>query len=232
MKKFLKYLLVLVGVVCLTGCGVGSNNSVKYDVEVDADENIEVKTYIANSNEGLIVVLTNEFDYDIGSFDLEVVYYDESGNKIDEDSTMALDFKSGYEYVTMFDLPHDEEYNYYVPEKIEVSVKVDEEYQEIVELGTMYNDKLDISYVENEEDISVTIKNNSGVDLQTVEVAVMFMKNNKPVMVDGLNGYLDVGESTTEEIDIPIDWEKSDEEDVFVDYDSIKFVVNRAVAEY
>ena len=58
------------------------------------------------------------------------------------------------------------------------------------------------------------------------------MKNNKPVMVDGLNGYLDIGESTTEEIDIPIDWEKSDEEDVFIDYDSIKFVVNRAVAEY
>lgn len=232
MKKFTKYLLVLVGIVFLAGCEVNSTDSVKSDLNIDTDENISVKTYIANSNEGLIVVLNNEFDYNIGSFDLEVVYYDESGNKIEEDSTTVLDFKSGNEYVTMFDLPKDAEYNYYVPEKINVTVKVDEEYQEMVELRTMYNDKIDISYIENEEDISVTIKNNSGVDLQTVEVAVMFMKNNKPVMLDSLNGCLDIGESTTEEIDIPIDWEKSEEEDVFIDYDSIKFVVNRAVAEY
>lgn len=232
MKKFLKYLLVLVGVACLTGCGIGGDDSTKYNIDVKADENIEVKTYIANSNEGLIVVLTNDNSYDIGSFDIDIVYYDESGNEISNDNEMALDFKSGSDYVTMFDLPHDDDYNYFIPEKIEVSVKIDQEYQEIVELGTMYNDKLDISYVENEEDISVTIKNNSGVDLQTVEVAVMFMKNNKPIMIDAIGGSLDINESTTEEIDIPIDWAKSDEEDVFIDYDSIKFVVNRAVAEY
>ena len=242
-NKILKCLICGVMILGLsTGCGnantdvgsgsTGKNESSKYDVNITSEDNIGVKSYIANSNEGLIVVLTNDNDYDIGSFDLEVAYYDKEGNKIEEDENMALDFKKGSEHVMMFDLPKDEDYNYYVPAKIELSAVVDKENQDMVELGTMYNDKLDISYKTNEEDISVTVKNNSGVELQTVEIAVVFMKNNKPVMVDGIGGSLDIGESTTEEVDIPIDWEKSDEEDVFVDYDSIKFVVNRAVAEY
>ena len=58
-------------------------------------------------------------------------------------------------------------------------------------------------------------------------------KNGKPIYVDGISSYLEAGESETESIDIPEDWEASEnsDEDVLIDFDSIGFVVNRASAE-
>ena len=181
----------------------------------------------------MIVYLTNNNDYNIGSLDVDAKFYDENGNNVGDDSNTFLDFVSDGNYVYTVDLPHDSDYNNYVPDKIDLSIKVDKEYQDVVGGGTLYNDKVATSYTKSGDEIEVTIKNNSGVELNTVDIAVMFIKNGKPIYVDDISGYLEVGESETVSIDIPEDWEASEnaDKDVLIDFDSVEFVVNRASAE-
>lgn len=234
MKKV--FLSLLCGGLVLglaTGCGTSSDDSKKYDINVNASENIDVKTYVDHDKDYLIVYLTNNNDYNIGNLDVDAKFYDKNGNNIGDDSNTFLDFVSGGNYVFTIDLPHDDDYNNYVPEKIDLSIKVDEEYQDVVGGGTLYNDKVVTSYSKSGDEINVTIKNNSDVELYTVDVAVLFIKNGKPIYVDGISSYLEAGESETESIDIPEDWEASEnsDEDVLIDFDSIEFVVNRASAE-
>lgn len=219
--------IVLIGILCIIGVRVGTNYS-NYDINISADENIDVKTYIDYEKDYLIVYLTNNNTYNIGSFEVEAIYYDESGNRISDDSTTSLYFISGGDYVFTLDLPHDSEYNNYIPNKIDLSVKVDKEFQQVAGSDILYNDKVATSYKDVGNKIEVSLTNNSGKNLNTVEVAVLFMKNNKPIYVEEINGKLDIGDSYSENIEIPIDWDKSENEDVLIEYDSIKVVVNRA----
>ena len=232
MKKAFSLLgILLVEVVCLTGCIFGSgDDSSKYNINIDADENIEVKTYVDYEKDYLIVYLTNNNTFNIGNISVEAVYYDEDGNKINDDYDLGLGFIKGGNFVATLDLPHDDEYNNYVPDKIDLSVKIDQEYQDTVGGGTLYNDKVQVSHKKVGDKIEVTLKNTSGVELSTVEVAVLFMKKGKPIYVDSLNGHFEIGETATESIDIPKDWEASEkaDKDVLIDYDDIQIVVNRA----
>lgn len=232
-NKIYLSLLVLFGVVSFTGCGTSLDNSTQYDINVKASENIDVKTYVDYDKDYLIVSMTNNNDYNIGNIDMEAVFYDSKGNNVGDDSDTFLDFVSGGKYVFTVDLPHDDDYNNYVPEKIDLSIEVDEEYQDVVGGGTLYNDKILTSYTRSDNEIGVTIKNNSDVELNTVEVAVLFVKNGVPIYVDELNEYLEIGGAETEFIEIPEDYEASEnsDEDILIDFDSIELVVNRASAE-
>lgn len=234
MKKIYGFLgILLVGFLCLTGCSLGRDDSSKYNINIDADENIEVKTYVDYEKDYLIVYLTNNNSYNIGSFDIEAIFYDKNGNNVGDDSWTELDFISGGNYVIALDLPHDDDYNNYVPNKIDLSVKIDQEYQDIVGERKLYNDKIKTSYKKVGDKIEISLINNSGKELNTVEVAVLFIKNGKPIYTDSLSGYFAIGESDTITIDIPEDWEASEnsDEDVLIDYDSIEIVVNRATAD-
>lgn len=216
-----------------TGCGKSSDDSQKYNINIDADENISVETYVDYEKDNLIVCLTNNNDYNIGSINVYGAYYDANGNKIGNGSTSFLDFISGGNYVFTIDLPYDENYNSYVPEKIDLSIKIDREYQDIVGGGTLYNDKVETSYTKIGDEIQVNVTNNSKVKLHTVEIEVLFIKNGKPIYEDGFTKSLEVGEMESENISIPEDWEASEklDEDVLIEFDSIEIVVNRASAD-
>lgn len=234
MKKV--FLSLLCGGLVLgltTGCVTSSDNSKKYDINVNTSKNIDVKTYIDYDKDYLIVYLTNNNDYNIGNLDVDAKFYDKNGNNIGDDSNTFLDFVSGGNYVFTIDLPHDDDYNNYVPEKIDLSIKEDEEYQDVVGRVTLYNNKVVTSYTKSGDEINVTVKNNSGVELNTIDIAVLFMKNGKPIYADSISTYLEIGEAETESIDIPKDWKISEntDEDVLIDFDSIEFVINRASAE-
>lgn len=229
-KKLLLSLLCGFFILGLTGCGSTTDDSTKYDINIDSSENIEVKTYVDYEKENLIIYLTNNNDYNIGSFDVYAKFYDENGNNILDNSTINFDFISGGDYVTTIFLPEDENRENYVPAKIDLSIKIDEEYQEIVGGGILYNDKIATSYIKSKDEIEVTVKNNSDVDLSSVEIIVLFMKKGKPIYADEIFKSLEAGESVVESIDIPEDWEASEdkEEDDLIDFDSIKLIVNRA----
>lgn len=229
-KIFLNLLCFGLVLGFITGCDKSSDDSKKYDINISADKNIEVKTYIDYDKDYLIVYLTNNNDYNIGSFDINANFYDENGNRVGEDSSTFLDFMSGGNYAFTLDLPEDEEYNKYIPKKTDITVKIDQEYQEVVGSDKLYNDKISTNYNKLDDEVKINLKNNSGVELSTVEIAVLFMKNGKPVYAEGLGGFMDIDESITESIDIPENWEASEkaDKDILIDFDSIEIVINRA----
>lgn len=242
MKKYILSLLILISVMCLTGCNSSTNakddttnekkeNTSNYNININADKNIEIKTYVDYEKEYLIVYMKNNNSYNIGYFETKAIYYDKNGNQVGEDDTTSFEFKSGSDYVVALDLPYDSDYNYFVPDRIDLTLDIDEEYQSIMDDSTLYNNKITTSYKKVGNEIEITITNDSGKELNNVELAVLFMKNNKPIAIDELSGTFDIGETYTESIEIPIDEEKSENEDVLIKYDSIKIVVNRASEE-
>ena len=88
MKKKLFLSLLCGGLVLglTTGCGTSTGDSKKYDINVNASENIDVKTYVDHDKDYLIVYLTNNNDYNIGSIDVDAKFYDANGNKVVDDN--------------------------------------------------------------------------------------------------------------------------------------------------
>ncbi len=228
MKKIFGFLGgLLVGVLYLTGCSLGGDDSSKYNVNLNVPDGMEVKTYTSYDNEYLIIKLENNGDIDVGAYDVKAVYYDENGNTLSDDFTSGFNFKVGTEIVVALDMPQ-KDYEPVTPAKIDLTFEVDDEYQIIVGADKLYNESIQTSYTESSENVNVTVKNTSQYELDTV-VVVAFMKNGKIIAIEELSGYLEPNESITEEVEIPEDWES--ENDELIKYDDIKIFVNEASYE-
>lgn len=136
MRKKLFLSLICLGLILglVTGCRTSMDDSKKYDINVNAPENIDVKTYVNYDKDYLIVYLTNNNNYNIKNLDVNTKFYDKNGNDIGDDSNALLDFVSGGNYVFTIDLPHDDDYNNYVPERIDLSIEVAKEYEDVLEM--------------------------------------------------------------------------------------------------
>lgn len=226
MKKVFSFLgILLVGVLCLTGCSLGGDDSSKFDVNVNAPEGMEMKTYVSYEKDYLIIKVKNGGSEDIGAYEVKAVYYDENGNKLDDDFDSGFNFKSGTEMVVSLDMPQDSNYDPITPAKIDLTFETDAEYQSVVGADKLYNESIKTSYTEGSTEISVNVKNTSQYELDTV-VVVAFMKNGKIISIDDLSGDLAPNESITEQVEIPEDWES--ENDELIKYDDIKIFVNEA----
>ena len=226
MKKVFSFLgILLVGVLCLTGCSLGGDDSSKFDVNVNAPEGMEMKTYVSYEKDYLIIKVKNGGSEDIGAYEVKAVYYDENGNKLDDDFDSGFNFKSGTEMVVSLDMPQDSNYDPITPAKIDLTFETDAEYQSIVGADKLYNESIKTSYTEGSTEISVNVKNTSQYELDTV-IVVAFMKNGKIISIDDLSGDLAPNESITEQVEIPEDWES--ENDELIKYDDIKIFVNEA----
>ena len=233
-KKLFLGLFLFLGVICITGCSFGGgDDSSKYDININSDENIATKAYVSSDKSQLIVYMTNNYSYNIASIEVEVAYYDKDGNKIDEDDTTLMHVQKGIDVATALYLPEDSDSNGYVPERTEVKVYIDEEYQTVVDDIKMFNDKVSSDYKVDGNNVTVTLKNNAGVDLVEVDGIVLFMKKNKPVYVEEIGSFkIAKGATKSETIEVPIDWSKSEDENVLIDFDSIKVLIGRASDKY
>lgn len=226
MKKVISFLgLLLVGVLCLTGCSLGGDDSSKFDVNVNAPEGMEMKTYVSYEKDYLIIKVKNGGSEDIGAYEVKAVYYDENGNKLYDDFDSGFNFKSGTEMVVSLDMPQDSNYDPIIPAKIDLSFETDAEYQSVVGADKLYNESIKTSYTEGSTEISVNVKNTSQYELDTV-IVVAFMKNGKIISIEDLSGDLEPNESITEQVEIPEDWES--ENDELIKYDDIKIFINEA----
>lgn len=226
MKKVFSFLgILLVGVLCLTGCSLGGDDSSKFDVNVNAPDGMEMKTYVSYEKDYLIIKVKNGGSEDIGAYEVKAVYYDENGNKLDDDFDSGFNFKSGTEMVVSLDMPQDSNYDPITPTKIDLTFETDAEYQSVVGADKLYNESIKTSYTEGSTEISVNVKNTSQYELDTV-IVVAFMKNGKIISIDDLSGDLAPNESITEQVEIPEDWES--ENDELIKYDDIKIFVNEA----
>lgn len=226
MKKIFGFLgVLLVGVLCLTGCSLGGDDSSKLNVNVNVPDGMEMKTYVSYEKEYLIVKINNGSSKDIGAYEVKAVYYDENGNKLSDDFDLGFNFKSGTEIVVSLDMPKDSNYDPITPDKIDLTFEIDEEYQSVVGADKLYNDSIKTSYTKGSTEISVNVKNTSQYELDTV-IVVAYMKNGKIISIDDLSGDLAPNESITEQVEIPEDWESENEE--LIKFDDIKIFVNEA----
>jgi len=166
MKKIFGFLgVLLVGVLCLTGCSLGGDDSSKYNVNLNVPDGMEVKTYTSYDNEYLIIKLENNGDADVGAYEVKAVYYDENGNKLDDDFTSGFNFKSGTEMVVSLDMPQDSNYDPIIPAKVDLTFETDAEYQSVVGADKLYNESIKTSYTEGSTEISVNVKNKTELDV-------------------------------------------------------------------
>lgn len=226
MKRIFSFLaILLVGILCLTGCSFARDDSSKLNVNISAPEGMEMKTYVSYEAEYLIIKIKNGGSEDIGAYEVKAVYYDENGNQLDDDFDSGFNFKSGTEMVISLDMPQNSNYDPITSAKIDLTFETDAKYQSVVGADKLYNESIKTSYTESSTEISVNIKNTSQYELDTV-VAVAFMKNGKIVSIKCLSGYLEPNEAITEQVKIPENWES--ENDELIKYDDIKIFVNEA----
>lgn len=225
-------LLVIFG---LTGCGLGTSSkddSKDYNITIKEIDGIDVKAYISSGQNQLIVSATNNSGKTIGSGYIKVNYYDENNNKITiygTDDTRYNMFENEKEIVFGFELPTENNVNYYIPARTEVEVSIDEEYQNnYSHIIDKYVENFNYSYSTDDQAITLSLKNTStSEDTAPRSVSVVFYKNNKPVYSKDISFIfkkVNAGETTTSVFDIPTDYKKSKEtgQSVLLDYDSIK----------
>lgn len=225
--------VIIVGIVVLKNFTSSSDDAKNYNITIKETEGIEIKTYIPSGENQLIVSAINKSGKMIGSGYIKVSYYDENGNKINvysNDDERYNMFENGSQIVFGFELPAENNINYYVPAKTEVEITIDEEYQEKYStIMSGYTENFSYSYSSNANNsITLILKNNSSNSEYTPRViSVVFYKNNKPVYSKEVNFYLKsvgAGETESKEVNVPNDYNKSEEagRDVPIDYDSIK----------
>ena len=58
-KKLFLGLFLFLGIICITGCSFGGgDDSSKYDINIDSDENIETKAYESSDKSKIILYMT------------------------------------------------------------------------------------------------------------------------------------------------------------------------------
>ena len=83
MKKIFNIILVLGSGVVLTGCSSNVLGGDSLKVNVDAPNNIEVKTYVDYEDDYIYVYVKNNTSSNIDSFDVEGVFYDKKVKTVD-----------------------------------------------------------------------------------------------------------------------------------------------------
>lgn len=225
-------LLVILG---LTGCGLGTSSkddSKDYNISIKKADGVDVKTYISSGQNQLIVSVTNKSGKMIGSGYISVSYYDENDKKIiiyGTDDTRYNMFENGSEIVYGFELPAENNFDYYIPARTEVEVTIDEEYQEqYSHIMEKYKDNFSYSYTNSNKNVTLTLKNDGSTsEIAPRSISVVFYKNNRPVYSRDVSFFFKevaAGATTSIEVSIPSDYKESKESgnDILIDFDSIK----------
>lgn len=224
-------ILSLLGMMLVTGCGKKDETNTTDKMKINTSENIEAKTYNSFDNNELIIYVKNNNSYTIGSANVEIRYYNKDNQLVDDDSTVIQNFKSGGTYVATLGYPYDEDLNTYIPEKVEVNIKIDEEYQKEMEEKPNYIDQITTSYVKDENELIVTINNNSGRTLAEVIGLAVYKKNGVPIATSSLLG-VDVESTQEDTVMIPTEWNQETNEDVPIEYDEVEIIINDVIDEF
>ncbi len=236
-KGIISILIIIVIIICgifigktITGLKDDTNN---YNIIIKKTNGIEAKAYISPGGDQLIVSAINKSGKKIGSGYIEVNYYDENGNivkaNLNDDKRYNM-FENEKQIVFGFELPTNNNNDYYIPNKTEIEITIDEEYQEqYATIISKYSENFTYSYSTSDEGIiTLNLKNNANNSEYSPRVlSAVFYKNNKPVYSKEVNfyfKYVKPGETVSKEFNIPNDYKKTKEagKDILIDYDSIE----------
>lgn len=223
-------LLSTCAIFLFTGCFSSKNksndlnNAEDIKIKINDTKDLKLNTYFTDNSE-LIFSVTNKGSELIDYVNIDVAFYDEKGNLIRTDKQYARNINVNQENFSKMNLvQYDEKGNIILPYKIEVVLNktiYSSKYE------TTYNDKIEANVSKSDEEgqLNLNIKNNSGEVLDDINVAVVFYKDSKPVNVQ-VSSFQSV-ESTTSQI-IYVPTVISDDNVKMLDYDDVKVVVNNA----
>ena len=225
MKKNFKILLVLVlGLLLLTGCGKGKED-VDNRINLNAPEGIKVETFYSFDNSSLIVKLTNETSDDIKLLNVKANYPE--NNFITENEASVTILKANSTIYTALLLPIDDDFNSYIPNEFDVNITKEEvdEFNDTSE----YIDQIKTNYNINDDKINLTIENQSGDTLGSVNALLVYVKDGKPIATDFIYA-MEVEETYEIERDILRTGDLDNPKQI--DYDNIELYVTSVTNDF
>lgn len=228
MKKNLKFIMVLlIGCLLFTGCGDKKNEGEgeKDKLSLKTPENIKVETFYSIDNENIILKLTNEGSEDISDLDILATYPVSEDDIISEDEVYLKNFKANSTTYASLMLPIDENFNSYVPDKIDIDVMTESENIEGVADTSQMVDLVKSDYTVNKDSINFSLTNDTGKILGSVISLIVYFKDGTPIATDYIDAF-EVEDTFDIERDIlMVDNQK-------IDYDKIEVYITDITDDY
>lgn len=227
MKKSLLLFSVCI-LVLFTGCFGAKKSSVKgvenIKTEINKTEGVEVSSYYSANNE-VIFEIKNKSDNVIDYINIDIAFYSQDGKLLKVEKQYVRNImKDATNFVKIGLSQNDEQGNIVLPKKIEVTLNKTT-YSSKFE--TIYTDKVsgEVTKTENDGELSLSIKNDSGEVLDDVAAAVVFYKDSKPVDVQLFN-FQNVNATASQSLYVSTI--VSDEKVETLNYDEAKVIINNA----
>lgn len=225
-KKIL--VLTMCALFLFAGCSKANNDNkeskeAKINIKANQTEGLTYETYFTGNNE-LIIAVTNTSEGFIDHVGIGIATYDKKGNLLKVDNQFLRNIekgKKGFIKASLVEFGTENDKN--LPAKVEIVLN-----KAVYESKTeeVYTDKISGTLDKTDDGkLSLTINNTSGETLSSLEAAVIFYKDSKPVDLFQVNE-IDLGASKTEEVYIPMVINKDKTE--YITYDKAEFVVNNA----
>ena len=222
----LKKLLVLSACVLFltTGCSLGKKSSSKDNdlkVQINETENISVDYVISDEN-NIILNVKNTGDKIIDYVSIDLAAYNSKGKLVSVEKQSLRNLGAGKENVIKFPITDNNDSEVAKVEIALTKVNYDTAFE------TSYVDSVEgkIEKSENEGQLNLTIKNNSGVTLDDLSASIVFYKDSKMIDLYSISAQ-GVGEEYTEVIYIPTT-ATTNSEFSYIDYDDVKVIINNA----
>lgn len=207
-----KTLIICTMLLCITGCKKETKNDI--NKFIDKDINLEV---IKSVDDSLIldVKSTNEEIIDLLNIDLAFYNKDEL---VSVKEVYLRNLLKDQESFLNVELPKEKDE---ILEYTKIDIKTHKNIYE--EKSTEnYIDKIETSYKKNDDGIAITVKNNSGFNLNNIDLAIEFIKDNKIIALKNTS-LVNVGLSKDINIYPPFKDLKE------IEFDDIKININSAI---
>ncbi len=231
MKKNIRFLLLFV-ICCLlfTGCGE-KQDGVDDKITLNAPNNIKVETFYGNDNSDLILKLTNNSGSDISDLDITSSYPSAVGDLISEDEVFLKNFKANSTTYASLLLPINDNFESYIPNKINLDIKTESENLEGIADTSQFVDQIEMEYLIDDKNkvIDFNLTNNTGKIIGSVSSIVVYFKGDKPIATD----YIDaINVEETYNIKRDILYSGYEDNIKYINYDKIEIYITNITDDY
>ncbi len=230
MKKNIKFLMIIL-ICCLlfTGCGEKKIEGVDDKIVLKAPDNVKVETFYSVDNSNIILKLTNEGSKDISDLDIVATYPTSENDLITDDEIFLKNFKANSTTYASLMLPIDENFNSYIPNKINLDILTESENLEGIADTSQMVDLVKADYTIDDNTIDFNLTNATGKTLGSVSSIIIYFKDGKPIAADYIDA-LDVEETFELERDVLYTGEGDNID--YIDYDNIEIHITSITDDY
>ena len=230
MKKNIKFLMVLlIGCLLFTGCGEKKVEGIDDKISLKAPNNIKVETFYSVDNSNIILKLTNEGSEDIKDLDIVATYPTSEDDLITDDEVFLNNFKAKSTTYASLMLPVNENFNSYIPSKINIDIMTESENLEDIADTSQMVDFVKADYTINDNTIDFNLTNATGKTLGSVSSIIVYFKDDKPIAADYIDA-IDVEDTYELERDILYTGDSNNID--YIDYDNIELFITRITDDY